>query len=97
MGGAFGNACSLLGGCSAPAPGRVVKRSAEPVHMLSPTIPQGAANSTCFRKLARFYAKDVQLMFPSLYNEWGGDETAPAAAAAATREQQWRRSLLLID
>ena len=65
--------------------------------MLSPTIPQGAANSTCFRKLARFYAKDVQLMFPTLYNEWGGDEAAPAAAAAATREQRWRRSLLLID
>lgn len=68
-----------------------------PVPMLSPTIPQGAANSTCFRKLARFYAKDVQLMFPTLYNEWGGDEAAPAAAAAATREQRWRRSLLLID
>ncbi|PRW20331.1 pumilio-like protein isoform A [Chlorella sorokiniana] len=60
---------------------------------------QGAANSTCFRKLARFYAKDVKLMYPQLYSEWGGEEAAGAAAAAAAAggHQAWRRSRLRLD
>ncbi|KAI7838203.1 hypothetical protein COHA_007997 [Chlorella ohadii] len=62
---------------------------------------QGAANSTCFRKLARFYAKDVKLMFPSLYATWGGEEASPAAAAAAAtaggQQLVWRRSRLRLE
>lgn len=68
---------------------------------LNPT-PQGAANSTCFRKLARFYAKDVKLMFPSLYATWGGEEASPAAAAAAAtagggQQLVWRRSRMRLE
>lgn len=64
-------------------------------HVPAPlTLPQGAGNSTCFRKLARFYAKDVKLMFPTLYSEWGGEEAGPAAAAAAADQRRQLRAQL---
>lgn len=73
-------------------------------HLPSP-FAQGAANSTCFRKLARFYAKDVKLMFPALHSSWGGEEgqavvaghAAAAGADAAGSQQVWRRSQLWLD
>ena len=43
------------------------------------------ANATCFSRLARFYAKDVALMFPALAaeEEEAGREAAAGAGAAA--------------
>lgn len=72
-------------------------------HLPSP-FAQGAANSTCFRKLARFYAKDVKLMFPALHSSWGEEgqavvagHAAAAGADAAGSQQVWRRSQLWLD